>query len=1636
TLKISNDGTKLELQATVDYETNTNKTLSFSVKVNDGNGHEFTQDFTLEIKDVDDVAPTNILINTTNIADNIPASMQVAYFSAVDSDTVGTHRYSFDNLNGVNNADNGKFTLSTDGKLSVKAAVNFATQSQYHIVIQVADTGATFSRGFTLNVVQTLTITSPATATAVENTNKVITLTANRDNVAFAITNGADKAKFTLSGTTLTFAATDFEARTNDNTYEVEITASKTGEISSTQTLIVTLTDLNDETPTAITFSGNLSIAESTVIGAELGTFATTDADTSDTFTYTSSNTAFTFDNNKLKLNTTLNYETTTSLATTITVTDGNSHTFNKDFTFTITDTNNIAPSNIQLTTTTIADNTTAGTTIATISATDTDTTGETITYTLGGTDATSFTISGNQLKTAYTVVFANKSSYNISIIASDGVNASAPMNFTLAVYENLAITSLATATAIENTAKAITLIANKSGTTFAITDGTDKAKFTLSGTTLTFAATDFEARTNDNTYEVVITARKTGETDATQTLIITLTDINDESPTAITFTGNLSIAENTIIGAELGTFSTTDADTSDTFTYTSSNTAFTFDNNKLKLNAALDYESPISLVTTITVTDANSHTFNKDFTFIIADTNDITPSSIQLSATTIADSTLANTTVATLAATDEDTTGETITYTLGGADATSFTISGNQLKIVNTVVHTTKSSYNITITASDGTNTSAPMNFSFSVNANFAITSSAAATVIENTSKTITLTANRNDATFTITGGADKAKFTLSSTTLTFAATDFEARANSAYEVVITASKRGETDATQTLIVTLTDINDETPTAITFTGNLSIAENTTTTELGTFSTTDADTGDTFTYTSSNTAFILDNNKLKLNTTLDYENTTNLTTTITVTDGNSHTFNKDFTFTITDANDIAPSSIQLTTTTIADTTTAGTTIATISATDADTTGETITYTLGGADATSFTINGNQLKIANTVVHATKSSYNITITASDGTNTSAPMNFSFSVNADFAITSSTTVTAIEKADKVITLTANKSGATFAITGGINRAKFTLNDATLTFTATDFEDGAENTYKVEITAYKTGETDVTQTLTLTLEKIVEIAIANQSRSVNENSAIDTNIGTPLIITGTIATFEITAGNDDDLFKINNTGQIQVAKNALDHENKSSHILTVKITGTNAIDKTAQITIVITDIDDTAPTNIVLSKSTITSNDAPVGTIIGTLFATDIDTTSNLTYSVSANDNFKISGNKLKLKKAVADITFPITITITASDGTRTSAQQNFEITKATINLNIVPAINQFIVIQGEKEGRIISKDGGEVKIHTLVDTQTYEWSGTDINGTDINDGASNSTTLTFDPSKITLGTVTVKLKVTTGEHTSERTLLLKLIEKSEDVNSDSDGDGIPDEKDINHAGNQIQADEDEGENKGKAIISKENTRILLGDLALGKNSTLLTLDQIKEYVTTNNLLDKTKDTLTTGAIYDYVVEGLSATGISSEVIIELTTAIPKDAELRKYSLVNGWSNFVVNNNNKIYSKTGATCTDDDQKTWKVGLIEGATCLKLTIKDGGENDTDGQQTDNTGDVNSVIVSTIAIATPVANSGDDSDDGDGGSSSSSSGGGCVYNPNAPARFDMGFILLMVLGAYYLLRRKRRLIR
>jgi hypothetical protein len=61
---------------------------------------------------------------------------------------------------------------------------------------------------------------------------------------------------------------------------------------------------------------------------------------------------------------------------------------------------------------------------------------------------------------------------------------------------------------------------------------------------------------------------------------------------------------------------------------------------------------------------------------------------------------------------------------------------------------------------------------------------------------------------------------------------------------------------------------------------------------------------------------------------------------------------------------------------------------------------------------------------------TKSSYSISITVSDGVNTSTAMDFSLSVS-QLVITSLATVIATENTEKEINLTTNKSGASFAM-----------------------------------------------------------------------------------------------------------------------------------------------------------------------------------------------------------------------------------------------------------------------------------------------------------------------------------------------------------------------------------------------------------------------------------------------------------------------------------------------------------------------------------------------------------------------------------------------------------------------------
>ena len=174
-----------------------------------------------------------------------------------------------------------------------------------------------------------------------------------------------------------------------------------------------------------------------------------------------------------------------------------------------------------------------------------------------------------------------------------------------------------------------------------------------------------------------------------------------------------LSIAENTAANVNIvGTITATDPD-GHTLTYSLSGTDashFSIDTStgKIKTSSALDFETKRTYTLTLTASDGRGRfgTATVTVTIKVTDQNDPPIFSDGTSTTrTVAENTASGSTIGSpLAATDPDT-NDTLTYSMSGADATSFSIdsSTGQLRTAAALDYETKSRYTITINVSDG---------------------------------------------------------------------------------------------------------------------------------------------------------------------------------------------------------------------------------------------------------------------------------------------------------------------------------------------------------------------------------------------------------------------------------------------------------------------------------------------------------------------------------------------------------------------------------------------------------------------------------------------------------------------------------------------------------------------------------------------------------------------------------------------------------------------------------------------------------------------------------------------------------------------------------------------------------------------
>ena len=375
--------------------------------------------------------------------------------------------------------------------------------------------------------------------------------------------------------------------------------------------------------------------------------------------------------------------------------------------------------------------------------------------------------------------------------------------------------------------------------------------------------------------------------------------------------------------------------------------------------------------------------------------------------------------------ATDPDT-GDTLTYTLEGADLDSFAIdsaSGQiQTKPGVNYDHDIKSSYSVTVKADDNNGGNATIDVTITVadvNEPPEFDSATATREVpENTTTGVAIgapvTANDPDTgdalTYTLEG-ADLDSFDIDSASgqiQTKPGVTYDHESKSSYSVTVKADDNNGGNATIDVTITVADVN-EPPEFDSAAATREVPENT---EAGgnigaPVTAADPDTGDALTYTLEGAdldSFDIDSASGQIQTksgvTYDHEVKSSYSVTVKADDNNGGTATIDVTITVADVNEPPEFSVETASRTIAENTTTGVAIgAPVTANDPDT-GDTPAYTLEGADLDSFDIDSAsgqiQTKPGVTYDHEVKSSYSVTVKADDNNGGTATIDVTITV----------------------------------------------------------------------------------------------------------------------------------------------------------------------------------------------------------------------------------------------------------------------------------------------------------------------------------------------------------------------------------------------------------------------------------------------------------------------------------------------------------------------------------------------------------------------------------------------------------------------------------------------------------------
>ena len=498
-----------------------------------------------------------------------------------------------------------------------------------------------------------------------------------------------------------------------------------------------------------------------------------------------------------------------------------------------------------------MAENTTADQDIgAPVAATDPDN-GDTLTYTLGGTDAGSFAIdeTTGQLKTKAGVTYDHevKDTYEVTVTATDQGGLFATVDVTITVssvneppeFTDGATTSRSVAEntpAAQNIGSAVAATDPEEDTLTYTLGGDDAASFAIDGSTGQLKTLDPLDYENKSSYSVTVSVSDgmdvDGNVDAStdNTIDVTITVMDqDEDGTVI-----LSSLQPQVDIALTATLVDPDGATNITWTWRSSSnwssgwTAISGATSDSYTPVAGDVGNYLRATATYTDSQNTQVSAHGTSTYPVRATpaNNAAPTFTSATATrSIAEDAPVGSAVGDPVTATDTNADDVLTYTLSGADADSFTIgmASGQLRTNTELDRETKSSYTVVVTATD------PSGESDTITVTITVTDANEPPVISgNTS--VYYSEARTDAVATYTAddpengqitwslaGDDNGDFAISSTgVLTFSTqpdreNPADADTNNVYLITVQASD-GPNTVSLDVAVTVTDAADPPP--------------------------------------------------------------------------------------------------------------------------------------------------------------------------------------------------------------------------------------------------------------------------------------------------------------------------------------------------------------------------------------------------------------------------------------------------------------------------------------------------------------------------------------------------------------------------------------------------------------------------------------------------------------------------------------------------------------------------------------------------------------------------------------------------------------------------------------------------------